>query len=315
MKLIASHNGLEATRLAWEKTQQSVNLLEAIVDGVKLVEDDPDEVTVGYGGLPDEHGEVTLDAAVMDGRTHRGGSIIGLREVRHVSQVALCLMQQSRRVMLQGEGAYEFARAAGFTTENLLSEKSRKLWRLWKRTYQANVEWLPAADTEENRQLHKILGEMYRHPAGTVHVAGQDAEKDLACCTSTSGHCFKTKGRVGDTPIFGAGLYVDNDYGTCGSIGHGEANLLNCSSFHAVQLMGQGLSPRDAGMAVLKQAAKHAPPFELDDRGRANFDLQLFLLAKDGTHAGVCLRGDWKIAVTDENGSRLEACEPLYDPA
>ncbi|RCS41476.1 asparaginase [Bremerella cremea] len=312
MKLIASHNGLEATRLAWQELQRGQQLIDAVVQGVTLVEDDPDEVTVGYGGLPDEQGHVTLDAAVMDGRTHRGGSIIGLKEIRHVSQVALCLMRESRRVMLQGEGAYQFALAAGFPTENLLTEKARKLWRLWKRTYQANKEWLPAPDTAENQQLREILDQMYRHPAGTVHVAGQDAAKDLACCTSTSGHCFKTKGRIGDSPIFGAGLYVDNEYGTCGSIGHGEANLLNCSSFHAVQLMGQGMTPRDAGMTVLERVAQHAPPFEVDARGRANFNLQLYLLGKDGSHAGVCLRGDWKIAVTDENGPRVETCEPFY---
>ncbi|PQO46119.1 isoaspartyl peptidase/L-asparaginase [Blastopirellula marina] len=312
MKLIASHNGLEATRLGWEQLQSKTELIEAIVAGVTVIEDDPNEFTVGYGGLPDEQGQVTLDAAVMDGRSHRGGSIIGLRDVRHVAQVALRLMRESRRVMLQGEGAFQFATASGFQTENLLTEKARKIWRLWKRIYQANSEWLPPAQTEENEELLKILHELYRHPAGTVHVAGRNPEGDLACCTSTSGHCFKTKGRVGDTPVFGAGLYVDNQYGTCGSIGHGESNLLNCSSFHAVQLMGQGMSPRDAGMAVLEQAARNAPPFELDALGRPNFALQLFLLAKDGTHAGVCLRGDWKIAVTDENGSRLEQCEPLF---
>ncbi|MBI1247565.1 asparaginase [bacterium] len=312
MKVIASHNGLQAAQKAWNLIQQSHPLIEACVEGVSLVEDDPDEHTVGYGGLPNEQGEVTLDAAVMDGRTHRGGSIIGLREVRHVSKVALELMRQSRRVMLHGEGADQFARACGFPPENLLTEKARKLWRLWKRTYQANQEWLPADEDEETRQLMQILTKFYRHPAGTVHLAGQNADGDLACVTSTSGHCFKTRGRVGDSPIFGAGLYVDNDHGSCGSIGHGEANLLNCSSFLAVHLMGQGMSPRDAGMATLEHVARHAPTFEVDKLGRPNFNLQLYLLAKDGAHAGVCLCGNWQIAVTDQDGSRLETCEPLH---
>lgn len=312
MKVIASHNGLEATQLAWQQLEAHCPVIDACVEGVTLVEDDPEELTVGYGGLPDEQGNVTLDAAVMDGRTHRGGSIIGLTGVRHVSKVALRLMRESRRVMLQGEGADAFARACGFPTEDLLTEKARKLWRLWKRTYQANKEWLPAPKDEETEELMKILNYYYRHPAGTVHVAGQDPQGHLACVTSTSGHCFKTKGRVGDSPIFGAGLYVDNDHGTCGSIGHGEANLLNCSSFMAVQLMGQGMSPKEAGMATLEHAARHAPPFERDPLGRPNFNLQLYLLAKDGTHAGVCLRGDWKIAVTDQSGSRLEACQAMF---
>ncbi|WDI43152.1 isoaspartyl peptidase/L-asparaginase [Bremerella sp. P1] len=312
MKVIASHNGLEATRLAWQKLEAGSPLIDACVDGVTLVEDDPDELTVGYGGLPDEQGHVSLDAAVMDGRSHRGGSIIGLSGVRHVSKVALRLMRESRRVMLHGDGADAFARACGFPTEDLLTEKARKLWRLWKRTYQANKEWLPAPADDETEELMKILTQFYRHPGGTVHAAGQDPQGHLACVTSTSGHCFKTKGRVGDSPIFGAGLYVDDEHGTCGSIGHGEANLLNCSSFHAVHLMGQGMSPRDAGMATLEHAAKHAPPFELDPLGRPNFNLQLYLLAKDGTHAGVCLRGDWKIAITDDAGSRLETCEAMF---
>ncbi|MEW4454431.1 isoaspartyl peptidase/L-asparaginase [Bremerella sp. JC817] len=312
MKVIASHNGLEATQLTWQLLLKKTLLLDACVEGVALVEDDPDEHTVGYGGLPDEQGEVTLDAAVMDGRTHRGGSIIGLREVRHVSKLALRLMKESRRVMLQGDGACEFARACGFPKENLLTDKARKLWRLWKRTYQSNMEWLPPPADEETKALMKILNRFYQHPAGTVHLAGQDEHGDLACVTSTSGHCFKTKGRVGDSPIFGAGLYVENDKGTCGSLGHGEANLLNCSSFLAVHLMGQGMSPRDAGMEAMQQAARHAPPFEVDALGRPNFHLQLYLLAKDGSHAGVCMRGDWKFSVTDQNGTRHETCEPLF---
>lgn len=312
MKVIASHNGLDATRRAWQLLKEDWSPVDACVEGTTLVEDDPDELTVGYGGLPDEQGHVSLDAAVMDGRTHRGGSIIGLKNVRHVSKVALALMKESRRVMLHGDGACEFARACGFEEENLLTEKARKLWRLWKRTYQANKEWLPAPPEDETEELMKILTKFYRHPAGTVHVAGQDARGDLACVTSTSGHCFKTPGRVGDSPIFGAGLYVDNEHGTCGSIGHGEANLLNCSSFHAVHLMGQGMSPRDAGMNALEQAARHAPPFEIDPLGRPNFNLQLYLLGKDGSHAGVCLRGDWQIAITDDDGTRHEACEALF---
>ncbi len=311
MKVIASYNGLAATEAAWRHLQQQMPVAEACVEGVTLVEDDPDEHTVGYGGLPDENGQVTLDAAVMDGKTHRGGSIIGLRDIRHVSRVALRLMRESRRVMLHGEGARKFALECGFEPEDLLSEKARRIWHYWKRTYRAGTEWLPVVQSPEDEEIVQILKKLYRQPGGTVHCAALDARGDLACVTSTSGHSFKTPGRVGDSPIFGAGLYVDNRYGSCGSIGHGEANLLNSSSFLAVQLMAQGRSPRDAGIAVLEHVVQHAPPFELDELGRPDFNLQLFLLAKNGTHAGVCLRGERQMAVTDETGTRLEKCESL----
>jgi len=311
-KIISSYNGLPATKQAWKFLQQGSSLIEACVHGVSLVEDDPNEHTVGYGGLPDEHGQVTLDGAVMDGKTHRGGSIVGLRNVRHVSRVALKLMQTSRRVMLHGEGAYKFAMQEGFPSENLLTDQARELWRLWKRKYQAGTEWMPVEDSDENPKLLKILNRLFRLPGGTIHCAGLDSQADLACVTSTSGHCFRTPGRVGDSPILGAGLYVDNEVGTCGSIGHGEANLLNCSSFLAVEQMRQGKSPRDEGLAVLERIAKNAASFEKDELGRPQFNVQLFLLSKDGSHAGVSLFGNWKMAVSDSAGSRLEACESLY---
>jgi len=311
-KFIASFNGLAATEAAKNHLSGGMRLLDACVAGVRLVEDDPDEHTVGYGGLPDENGLVTLDAAVMDGRTHRGGSIIGLRNVRHVSSVALRLMQLSRRVALHGEGAFQFAMQEGFPQEDLLTDKARKLWRLWKRKYQAGSEWQTFDHSEEDAELLKILKRLYRQPGGTVHCAGIDSRNDLACVTSTSGHCFRTPGRVGDSPMLGAGLYVDNEVGTCGSIGHGEANLLNCTSFLAVEFMRQGQSPRDAGLNALQRIAQHTASLEQDELGRPTFNVQLFLLGKDGSHAGVSIYGDWKIAVTDDAGSRLESCDALY---
>ncbi|UUO06972.1 isoaspartyl peptidase/L-asparaginase [Blastopirellula sp. J2-11] len=315
-KTIASANGLEATRLAYHQMTTGSSPLDAAVAGVTLLEDDPDELTVGYGGLPDGSGEVTLDAAVMDGPQHRGGSVIGLKNVRHAAQVARLVMQQTRRAMLCGDGALEFARANGFVEENLLTEKARQIWLYWKRLECRGKDWLPPQPGEfdaetiaEFERYYPITGE--KASGGTVHLAARDAGSDLACATTTSGHCFKMPGRVGDSPIFGAGLYVDNNMGTCGSVGHGEANLLNCSSFQAVYQMGRGASPIDAGLETLAMIAQHAAAHERDDAGKIAFNLQLFLLHKDGRHAGVAIRGAKQIAVTDGDGTRLEACVNL----
>jgi len=157
----------------------------------------------------------------------------------------------------------------------------------------------------------------FRGPAGhgkvgTVHVAAMDARGDLACCTSTSGHAFKLPGRVGDSPILGAGLYADNDAGTCGSIGHGEANLENLTSFAAVELLRAGRSPLDAGMAMLKRIADKTRADQRDGDGRPKFNLWLYLLAKDGTHAGVTMWGPKQYALADEKGARLEECAALF---
>lgn len=315
-KSIASANGLEATRLAYRQLSAGQSPLDAAVAGVTLLEDDPDELTVGYGGLPDAEGEVTLDAAVMDGPSHRGGSVVGLKNVRHAAQVARLVLQQTRRAMLCGDGALDFAIANGFAEENLLTEKARRIWLYWKRMECRGKDWLPPQPGEfddetivEFERYYPVTGE--KASGGTVHLAARDDQGDLACATTTSGHCFKMRGRVGDSPIFGAGLYVDNHMGSCGSVGHGEANLLNCSSFQAVQLMGRGASPLDAGLETLATIARHAAAHERDDAGKIAFNLQLFLLHQDGRHAGVAIRGAKQIAVTDCDGTRLEACVNL----
>ena len=152
---------------------------------------------------------------------------------------------------------------------------------------------------------------------GTVHVAALDDRGDLACCTSTSGHAFKMPGRVGDSPILGAGLFADNDAGTCGSLGHGEANLLNCSSFAAVELMrgvagGQGRAPEEAGLEILRRIAARTHRDHQDAAGRPRFNLWLYLLAPDGRHAGVTLWGPKEFAIADERGARLEPCAALF---
>jgi N4-(beta-N-acetylglucosaminyl)-L-asparaginase len=317
MKVIGSHNALAGVQRAHALLAQGLRPLEACVQGVNLVEDDPEETSVGYGGIPNEDGVVELDAAVMDGRTHRGAGVAALQNVRHPSRVAQRLMEQTNRVLVVGAGALAFARASGFPEEELLSDKARRIWLHWKRTRSQIDDWRApspeSVDPDVRAWFERHFGGPSGHgKVGTVHIAAVDAGGDFACCTSTSGHAFKLPGRVGDSPILGAGLYADNDVGTCGSLGHGEANLENLTSFAAVELMRSGESPLEAGMAMLRRIADKTRPEQKDEQGRPRFNLWLYLLGKDGAHAGVTMWGPKQFALADERGARLETCTALF---
>jgi N4-(beta-N-acetylglucosaminyl)-L-asparaginase len=242
-------------------------------------------------------------------------------------------MTRSDHVCIVGEGALRFARAHGFAEENLLTEKARKIWLYWKETLSPRNDWLPPPVEEIDEDVARFFKlekvpftpeeqafegkpappEKFQRPTGTVHLSAMNARGDISCVTSTSGLAFKRPGRMGDSPILGAGLYVDNEIGSCGSTGRGEANLLEVSSFAAVELMRGGLSPSQAGLEVLGRIARHTEPRLRNATGQADFGLKLYLLAKDGTHAGVSLWGPADFAVTDETGSRLEPCLCLYE--
>ncbi len=316
MIVIGSHNGQLATTRAYELLVAGRSPLDACVEGVSLVEDDPEELTVGYGGLPNEEGLVELDAAVMDGRTHRGAGVAGLRNIRHVTRLAKLVLEQTNRVLLVGEGALNFARANGFPEEDLLTEKARRMWLYWKRRRSAVDDWQPPADDDELDLERWFQKHFYAAKDsklhGTVHCAALDGASNLAAATSTSGHAFKIPGRVGDSPILGAGLYVDNQAGSCGSIGHGEANLENLSSFLAVQKMCDGARPEEAGLEALRRVAETCHPHERDEQGRPKFNLQMFLLAKDGSYAGVSMWPRRQFVVSDQRGTRMENCTPLH---
>jgi N4-(beta-N-acetylglucosaminyl)-L-asparaginase len=308
VKVISSANGLEATKKAYELILAGMDPLEAAIAGVNLVEDDPEDTSVGYGGLPNEDGVVELDAAVMHGPTHQAGAVAALRNVRYPSKVALKVMNETDHVLLVGEGALAFARAHGFKEENLLTEKARKIWLYWRQTRGPDDDWLPPPDTKADPEVATIFG----RPTGTIHCAAINAQGDISCLTSTSGLAFKLAGRVGDSPIIGAGLYVDNEIGSCGSTGRGEANLQNLSSHAAVELMRGGMNPRDAGLEVLRRIARHTVPRLLDNQGRPAFDLKFYLLSKSGESAGVSMWGPAKFAVTDKDGTRHEDCASLF---
>ncbi len=262
IKVISSVNGLETTRLAYRKIIDGVDPLEAVIAGVALVEDDPNDMTVGYGGLPNEEGVVELDAAVMHGPTHRAGAVAALRNIKNPAQVARLVMEQTDHVLLVGEGALKFARAQGFKEQDLLTEQARKIWLYWKQTRSDKDDWLPPPDD----QLDPAVRKYFKRPTGTIHCSALDASGDISCVTSTSGLAFKLPGRVGDSPIIGAGLYVDNAVGSCGSTGRGEANLINCSSMAAVELMRGGASPEEAGLEILRRVAQSTVPRLRDPR-------------------------------------------------
>jgi len=336
VKVISSSNGLEATRRAFELLKQGGDSLDAVVAGVTVVEDDPEDTSVGYGGLPNENGVVELDAAVMHGPTHRAGGVAAMQKVRHAARVAQLVMQRTDHHLLVGEGALAFARACGFPEENLLTDKARKIWLYWKQTLSDKDDWLPptgpidpevakffnvpalpsnvAANSFGSPQPHGTDKRPLPRPTGTIHCAAIDGRGDMSCVTSTSGLAFKIPGRVGDSCLLGAGLYVDNEVGCCGATGRGEATIKNVTSFAAVELMRGGKSPVEAGLEALRRVAQHTTePWLLDPQGRPNFNLKLYLLAKDGSHAGISLREQGRFAITDEQGTRFEECVLVSD--
>lgn len=335
MQAISSANGLAATKKAYEAILAGTDALDAVVQGVAVAEDDPDDLTVGYGGLPNEDGIVELDAAVMHGPTHRCGAVASVRGIRHVARLAQLVMEQTDHVLLVGEGALRFARAQGFVEENLLTEKARRIWLYWKQTLSEKDDWIPPPIEKLDPEVVKFFKldrpaapapgtgtgpaaaqapnwRKVDRPTGTIHCAAMDARGDISCTTTTSGLGFKIAGRVGDSPIVGAGLYVDNEIGSCGSTGRGEANLQNLSSFAAVELMRNGKSPEEAGLEVLRRVAKHTEKRLLDAEGRPEFNLKFYLLSKDGRRAGVTMWGPESYAVTDAQGTRLEPAAFLY---
>jgi N4-(beta-N-acetylglucosaminyl)-L-asparaginase len=317
VRVISSANGLRTTKRAYELICEGNDVLDACVAGVNIVEDDPEDTSVGYGGLPNEEGVVQLDAAVMHGPTHQAGAVAALEGIRYPSRVAKLVMQETDHVLLVGPGAQRFAIAQGFQPENLLTDKSRQIWLRWKQTLSDRDDWLEPADSSDrntaqtplDQQLAAILRE---RPTGTIHCAGIDSRSDISCVTTTSGLAFKISGRVGDSPIVGAGLFVDNAVGSCGSTGRGEANLQNQSSFAVVELMRRGMAPAEAGLEVLRRVAQRTVPRLRDKDGRPDFDLKLYILRKDGLYAGVSLKAKQRFAVTDAQGTRLEDCTPLF---
>jgi N4-(beta-N-acetylglucosaminyl)-L-asparaginase len=310
--VIASGNGLQATARAMELIQQGKDALDAVLAGVNLVEDDPRDNSVGYGGLPNEEGVVELDASVMHGPTGRGGAVAALPNVRNPSLVARRVMERSDHVLLVGAGALKFARAHGFKEENLLTDEAREAWLKWKESLSPVDDWLPPHD--ENTRGISQLWQNHRRHWGTINCNALDLRGNLSGCTTTSGLAFKIPGRVGDSPILGAGLWVDNEVGAAGSTGRGEANLLACSSVMIVEFMRQGKAPEQACLLACERIVKQTKMKRLlDDEGRPNFDVRFYALNKRGEFGSASIWSGGTFTVnTGEKESRTLPAAFLY---
>jgi len=325
--VISSANGLTATNggdvscveLAYNRITGGADVLDSLIAGVNIVELDPQDTSVGYGGLPDADGVVTLDACCMHGPSRRAGGVGALQGVKTPSLVAQAVANVTDHLLLVGEGAQRFARNMGFKIEaDLNTDRSRALWLEWKRRTDPAHYPDPGARAAA---AHKVGLEMVAegkidpdHYYGTINCSGVNAQGDVCSVTTTSGLAWKIPGRVGDSPILGAGLYVDNDIGAAGSTGRGEANLYSLASFLIVEFMRQGMHPKDAGMAALKRIqTQTVDPRLLNEDGNPAFNVLFYVLAKNGEHAGVAMYGGKtrNYAICDENGPRHEPLEGL----
>jgi N4-(beta-N-acetylglucosaminyl)-L-asparaginase len=311
---VSSANGLRTVEKAIELVKKGHDPLDAAIEGVAIVEADPKDHSVGLGGLPNEDGVVELDAAVMHGPTHGGGSVASIRDIIHPAAVARLVMQRSRHCLLVGEGALRFARAHGFPEVNLLTDDARRIWLHWKETRDANDDWLPPPDETVAAFIREALEPRV---TGTIHCSVLDTHGDLGCTTTTSGLSWKIPGRVGDSPILGAGLFLDNEVGSAGSTGVGELNLLNLSSALIVEGMRRGLQPKDAIMDVCKTIATRCTrdPRRRTQDGRLRGNVLFYALTKDGKFAGGSIYPGAKMAVHDGDSARLVPCDSLYDKA
>lgn len=310
---VSSANGLGATAKAVELLRSGADTLDAAVAGVGLVEDDPNDNTVGYGGLPNEDGVVELDSCVMHGPSGRGAGVAALRNIRHPSQVARMVMTRTDHVLLVGEGALRFARAHGFKEEDLLTEASREEWLRWKETLSTSDDWLPPHDMDTREIGMRALPR--KRPTGTITCLVRSAGGDISGCTTTSGLAFKIPGRVGDSPILGAGLYVDNEVGAAGSTGRGEANLLSLASAIIVERMRAGDHPTDACLYACKRVAAQTKMRRLlDECGRPAFNVRYYALNKRGEHGSASIWSGGSYAVhTGEGESRLLDSAALFE--
>ena len=322
-------SGKQGIRVAYEMLTRGSDPLDAIVAGVQVVELNPNDQSVGLGGLPNEEGVVQLDASCMHGPTKRAGSVGCLEDVAEAAAVAKAIMDHTDHIMLVGAGAKKFAIEMGFKTQNLLTEQSRRDWMRWKAKLNPSDNWLDPVDpppasaapagSKRPSPDERLSGvHVYRDASGvpytygTINMNAVTATGDIASVTTTSGLSWKIPGRVGDSPLIGAGQYCDNDVGAAGSTGRGEANIKVCGAFLAVEFMRQGMSPQQALIKVMERVIAMTEKRLLDDHGRPYFQLQYYAVNKKGEYAGACAYEGSKFAVADVNGARLEDCAYLY---
>ena len=314
--IISAANGFNYLDEALGMLRGGSDTLDAALRVVRGPEDDPNDDSVGLGGLPNEEGVVELDACCMHGPTRRAGSVGGVRNIKNVSQVAKAVMEHTGHVMLVGEGAERFAVAMGFPRENLLTERSRKIWMLWKEFHSSDDWWGPgladpnfqAPSTTSQSELWKerfrrlermaaglgiepefrdqAIRKVLFPPTGTIHCSALNEKGEISGCTTTSGLSWKLPGRVGDSPIIGAGCYTDQDVGSAGATGSGEENIKVAGAHTIVENMRHGMSPQEAGIDALRRIIRNYD----GDMNKLRFvDMTYYILRKDGAWAGVSL--------------------------
>ncbi|GMV23896.1 MAG: asparaginase [Acidimicrobiia bacterium] len=307
---------------AWEKMMAGEDVLDALIAGVNIVELDPADTSVGYGGLPNADGVVQLDASVMHGPKKRAGAVGALEGVRTPSNVAKAVMDSTDHHLIVGKDAQTFARNMGFPIEDdLNSERSRAAWLEWKRRSD------PLHYLDPNRReaaMRDVIMSMVvdgfieeNHIYGTINCNGVNAKGEVCGVTTTSGLAWKIPGRLGDSPILGAGLYVDGEVGAAGSTGRGEANLFSLASMLIVEEMRRGKHPKDAGLEACRRIQKNTIEKRLlTERGTPNFNVNFYIINARGDYAGVAIyapNAGSQFAVCDAKGARLERIEPLLE--
>ena len=325
--IISAANGLHALDKGMDILKSGGDTLDAAIAVVTVVEDDPNDDSVGYGGLPNEEGVVELDASVMHGPTRRAGSVASVQRIKNVARLAKTVMERTNHVMIVGDGARRFAVDEGFEEMNLLTEHSRKIWLAWKA--RTSFNWRPGIDSPEwkehlseifdndQEQIAFAIRVINHPPTGTINCLAVNEKGEVSGTTTTSGLAWKIPGRVGDSPIIGAGLYVDGDVGGAGSTGKGEENIKISGGHTIVELMRKGAKPGDACLEALGRVSRN---YNGDKKKLGTFQLSYYALNKDGEYGSASL---WKsaydpsksthFAVHDGTGARLEPCRYFFD--
>jgi N4-(beta-N-acetylglucosaminyl)-L-asparaginase len=324
--VVASANGHQfrnggtktCVETAFEKIVAGGDVLDAVIAGVNIVELDPTDDSVGYGGLPNADGVVQLDSCCMHGPKKAAGGVGASENVKLASVVARAVMQKTDHHLIVGKDVTAFARNVGIeTVADLNTPNSRAKWLQWKQTTDP-LHYIKDP-VEREAAIWQVTLDMVRaglinenHLYGTINCNGMNAAGDVCGVTTTSGMAFKIPGRLGDSPILGAGLYVDNEVGAAGSTGRGEANLYNLCSFLIVDEMRRGAHPKDAGMTALKRIQANTVAARLrNPKGLPNFGINFYMLNKKGEYAGVGMYGPGRYAVCDDKGPRFENIEAL----
>lgn len=341
--IICKVTGTQGIDGGYDILRRGGDTLDAALHVCKVQEDDPNDDSVGLGGLPNEEGEVELDACCMHGPTRRAGSVAGVKNIKNVSLLAKIVMERTGHVMLAAEGAQRFAVAQGFPKENLLTERSRKIWLLWKETM-SNQDWWgpgladpawkppvpPTASSEPWERLERMyevaaqlgierefraeaIHRVLNPPTGTIHVSVVNDKGEMSGATTTSGLAWKIPGRIGDSPILGAGCWCDQDVGSAGATGSGEENIKVAGAHTIVENMRKGMSPQEAGLDALRRIARN----HNNNNDKLRFlDMVYYILRKDGVYAGVSLWSHGsggavhRFAIHDGQ-KRVENCVPL----